>query len=168
MSELIVIGYDDEETASRVLNELQELQRDYLVDLEDAAIIKRNRQGKIQAITTDQTIALGTVTGMFWGTLIGLLFLAPIAGFAIGGLIGAATGSLGHLGIKEDFKREFADMVQPGTSAIMAVIRRATPDKVIEEIKPYGGKILRTSLSAESEEKLMDMLYGEERHKGAA
>jgi len=168
MSELIVIGYDDEETASRVLQELQELQRDYLVDLEDAAIIRRNRQGKVQAITTDQTVALGTVSGMFWGTLIGLLFLAPIAGFAIGGLIGAATGGLGHLGIKEDFKREFADTVQPGTSAIMAIIRRATPDKVIEEIKPYGGKILRTSLSAESEEKLMDMLYGEERHKGAA
>ena len=105
---------------------------------------------------------------MFWGTLIGLLFLAPIAGFAIGGLIGAATGSLGHLGIKEDFKRQFADMVQPGTSAIMAIIRRVTPDKVIEEIKTYGGKILRTSLSAESEEKLMDMLYGEERRKGAA
>ena len=168
MSELIVIGYEDEETAERVLKELQELQRDYLIDLDDAAIITRTPQGKVRAITTDQTLALGTVSGMFWGTLIGLLFLVPVAGFAIGGLIGAATGGLGHLGIKDDFKREFANLVQPGTSAIMAIVRRATPDKVIEEIKPYGGKVLRTSLSHESEEKLMDMLYGEDRHKGAA
>ena len=168
MSELLVVGFDDETTATRVLDELQTLQREYLVDLEDAAVIVRNQKGRIQTITADHTVARGTVSGMFWGTLIGLLFLAPVAGFAIGGLIGAATGGLGHLGIKEEFKKEFADMVQPGTSAIMAVVRRATPDKVIEEIKPYGGKVLRTSLSEESEEKLMDLLYGDERHKGAA
>lgn len=168
MSELLVIGYDDEQTALNVLDELQELQRDYLVDLDDAAVISRNMRGKIRVVTSDQAVAYGTVSGMFWGTLIGLLFLVPIAGFAIGGLIGAATGGLGHLGIEDDFKRQFGELVQPGTSAIMAVIRQATPDKVIEEVKPYGGKILRTSLSHEAEEKLMNELYGKERGQKSA
>jgi len=104
---------------------------------------------------------------MFWGTLIGLLFLAPIAGFAIGGLVGVAAGGIARAGIGDDFKRQFADLVQPGTSAIMVVVRRAKAERVIEEFEPYGGKVLQTSLSHEAEEQLMDELYGKER-KGAA
>jgi uncharacterized membrane protein len=51
MSDLIVIGYPDEETAERVWNELVKLQADYLVDLEDAAIIRRDRNGKLHVTT---------------------------------------------------------------------------------------------------------------------
>ena len=167
MSELLIVGYDDETTATKVLDELQALQREYLVDLEDAAVIVRNQKGKVRTITADHTVERGTVSGMFWGTLIGLLFLAPIAGFAIGGLAGVAAGGLARAGIGEDFKRQFADLVQPGTSAIMVVVRRTKAEKVIEEFKPYGGQVLQTSLSHEAEEQLMDELYGKER-KGAA
>ena len=46
MSELVVIGYPEEETADRVWSELVSLQRDYLIDLEDAAVIRRDRTGK--------------------------------------------------------------------------------------------------------------------------
>ena len=167
MSELLIVGYDDETTATRILDELQALQREYLVDLEDAAVIVRNQKGKVRTITADHTVAHGTLTGMFWGTLIGLLFLAPIAGFAIGGLVGVAAGGIARAGIGDDFKRQFADLVQPGTSAIMVVVRRAKAERVIEEFEPYGGKVLQTSLSHEAEEQLMDELYGKER-KGAA
>lgn len=167
MSELLVVGFDDETTATRVLDELQTLQREYLVDLEDAAVIVRNQKGRIQTITADHTVARGTVSGMFWGTLIGLLFLAPVAGFAIGGLIGAASGGIAKSGLDDDFKRQFADLVQPGTSAIMVVVRRAKAERVIEEFNQYNAKVLQTSLSHEAEEHLMDELYGEER-KGAA
>lgn len=167
MSELLIVGYDDETTATRVLDELQALRREYLVDLEDAAVIVRNQKGKVRTITADDTVARGTVSGMFWGTLIGLLFLAPIAGFAIGGLVGVAAGGIARAGIGDDFKRQFADLVQPGTSAIMVVVRRTKAERVIEELEPYGGEVLRTSLSHEAEEQLMDELYGKER-KGAA
>ena len=43
MSDLIVIGYPDEDTAEKVWQELVALQYDYLVDLSDAAIIRRDR-----------------------------------------------------------------------------------------------------------------------------
>lgn len=167
MSELVIIGYDDETTATNVLDELQDLQRDYLIDLEDAAVLIRNQRGKVRTITADHAVSAGTVTGMFWGTLIGLLFLAPIAGFAIGGLVGAASGGIARLDLKEDFKRQFADLVQPGTSAVMVIVRRANTDRILEEFKPYGGTVLKTSLSEEAEEHLMDELYGKER-RGAA
>ena len=164
MSELIIIGYPDETTAGKVLDELQAAQREMLVDLDDAAIITRTQRGKLKVTTTDHLVAGATLGGMFWGMLIGLLFLAPVAGLAIGAMVGAATGGLTRLGIKDEFKQQVTDLVQPGTSAILAVVRKITPDKVLEEISPYGGKVLRTSLSYEQEEKLISALHqGEER-----
>lgn len=163
MSELIVIGYPDEVTASNVLGELQDLERDYLVDLDDAAVITRGMNGKLKVTTTDHMVATGAIGGAFWGMLIGLLFLAPWAGAAIGALIGGSSGALARIGIKEDFRERVEDLVSPGTSAILAVVRRATPDKVLDAIQPYGGTILRTSLSHEQEEKLMTALMGEKK-----
>jgi uncharacterized membrane protein len=68
MSDLIVIGYPDETTAYNVWGELVKLQRDYLVDLEDAAIIRRDQKGKFHVTTpAHHAVAWGTVSGLFWG-----------------------------------------------------------------------------------------------------
>ena len=91
MSDLIVIGYPDEHRAHDVWAELVKLGYDYLVDLEDAAIIWRDENGKVHVTTpAHHAVAKGTVSGLFWGTPIGLLFmfpLAPLAGVA-GGIMG--------------------------------------------------------------------------------
>ena len=106
MSDLIIIGYPDETTAENVWAELVKLQHDYLVDLEDAAIIRRDQKGKLHVTTpVHHQAAWGGLSGLFWGTLIGLLFLfplAPLTGVA-GGIMGAALGAAGDLGIKDDF-----------------------------------------------------------------
>lgn len=62
------------------------------------------------------------------------------------------------LGIKDDFKKQVGELVGPGKSAIMMVIRRATTDRVLEELAPCGGTVLRTSLSHEDEDKLVEAL----------
>ena len=96
MSDLIIIGYPDEETADKVWGELVRLERDYLVDLEDAAIVRRDSKGKLHITTpAHHAVAWGTLSGLFWGTLIGLLLLlplAPLVGVA-GGVMGAALGA---------------------------------------------------------------------------
>ena len=80
MSDLIIIGYPDETTAENVWAELVKLQHDYLVDLEDAAIIRRDQKGKLHVTTpVHHQAAWGGLSGLFWGTLIGLLFLFPLA-----------------------------------------------------------------------------------------
>ena len=66
-------------------------------------------------------VAKGTVSGLFWGALIGLLFmfpLAPLAGVA-GGIMGAALNAAWRLGIKDDFRQRAQDLMQPGTPALM-------------------------------------------------
>jgi uncharacterized membrane protein len=165
VSDLIVIGYDDEQTAYRVWDELVRLQQDYLVDLEDAAIIRRDQRGKIRVSTpAHHAVAWGTLSGLFWGTLIGVIFLfplAPLVGVA-GGIMGAALGAGGELGLKDDFKRRVRDMLQPGTSALLVIVRKVTPDKFIEALRPYGGTILQTSLPRDAEQQLMKALHGDD------
>jgi uncharacterized membrane protein len=163
MAELIVIGYPDETTAAEVMEQVEQAESEFLVDLVDAAVVVRHPNGKLKITTTDHLVAGTTLGGMFWGTLIGLIFLVPIAGLAIGGLIGAAAGGLSRLGIKEEFRSEVEGLVQPGTSAILTVVRKITPDKFIDEIKPYGGTVLRSSLTHEEEEQLIAALHGQAR-----
>jgi uncharacterized membrane protein len=160
MSELIVIGYPEEETAKEVLERALDLQKEYLIDLEDAAVVVRDTKGKLHVTTTDHMTEMGALGGLFWGALIGLIFLVPLFGAALGGLYGAVFGKLGDMGIRESFKRQVADLVQPGTSAILFVVRKMTPDKVLEELAPFGGTVLRTSLDHEAEEHMQEALAG--------
>ena len=145
MSDLIIIGYPDETTAENVWAELVKLQHDYLVDLEDAAIIRRDQKGKLHVTTpVHHQAAWGGLSGLFWGTLIGLLFLfplAPLTGVA-GGIMGAALGAA-------------------VTSALLGVVRKATPDKFLEALRPYGGTVLKTSLPRDAEQELMKALHGD-------
>jgi uncharacterized membrane protein len=158
MSDLIVIGYDDETTAETVLDDLLKMERDYLVDLKDAAVVFRDKEGQLHVHTRHHLLGYETLTGMFWGLIVGLIFLVPVAGVVLGGLAGLVAGTVGDLGMKQEFKDDVGALVQPGKSALMAVIRKATPDKVLEELSPYGGTVLRTSLTHDDENKLAESL----------
>lgn len=71
---------------------------------------------------------------------------------------GAVSGALSAAGIGDDFIGELADELQPNTSVLFVLIRRATPDKVVDEIKLFGGTVLQSSLSHDSEATLQTTL----------
>ena len=83
----------------------------------------------------------------FWGSLIGLIFLDPLLGLAMGAASRAVSGALTDVGINDKFMKDLAATMQPGSSPLFVLARKATPDKVLEEIKGTGGTILQTSLS---------------------
>jgi uncharacterized membrane protein len=155
------VGGPGRAPAHDVWAELVKLGHDYLADLQDAAIIWRDENGKVHVTTpAHHAVANGTVSGLFRGTLIGLLFmfpLAPLAGVA-GGIMGAALGAAWRLGIKDDFRQRVQDLVQPGTSALMVIVRKTTPEKFTEALRPYGGTVLKTSLPRDAELELMKAL----------
>jgi uncharacterized membrane protein len=99
---------------------------------------------------------------MLLGALVGLLFLNPLAGMAIGGITGAGfgalSGSLADYGIRDDFVRSIGETIPPGSSALFVLFRSITEDKVLPEIEPYKPRILKTSLSIEAETKLRTAL----------
>ena len=162
MSDLIVVAFPGEDTADQVLNKLQALQKEHLIDLEDACVVVRDRNGKVHVKQAVNLVGLeaasGGAFGAFWGTLIGLLFLNPLAGLLTGAAFGAGAGALSGMlsdyGIDDDFIRSLGETLDPGTSALFVLVRRATLDKVLPEVRPFGGKVIRTSLSTEQEARL--------------
>jgi uncharacterized membrane protein len=68
----------------------------------------------------------------------------------------------GNLGIKDDFRQRVQDLVQPGTSAILVIVRKVTTDKFLEAMRPYGGTVLQTSLPHGTEQQLMKALHGDD------
>ncbi|MEN9217331.1 MAG: DUF1269 domain-containing protein [Gloeomargarita sp. HHBFW_bins_162] len=158
MSELIAIAYDDMYKAEEVRLALIKLQKEHLIELEDAAVVVKDKEGKVQLKQAVNLTGMGAVSGGFWGMLIGTLFFMPLAGLAIGAATGAISGALTDIGVDDDFMRELGETMCPGTSALFILVRKFTPDKVLEEIAPYGGKVLRTSLTKDKEAELQEVL----------
>ena len=158
MSNLVVIGYDDPFKAEEVRLMLRKMQKNYLIDLEDAVVAVKDEQGKVSLHQTVNTTAAGAMRGGFWGSLIGLIFLNPILGAAVGAAAGAVSGALTDVGIDDKFMKELAATMKPGSSVLFVLVRKSTPDKVLDEVKGTGGKILKTSLSHDDEAKLQAAL----------
>jgi uncharacterized membrane protein len=76
----------------------------------------------------------------------------------MGATAGAVSGALTDVGINDNFMKELATTMAPGSSALFVLVRKATPDKVLDELKGTGGRILKTSLSNEDEAKLQAAL----------
>ena len=104
----------------------------------------------------------GALGGAFWGLLIGLLFLAPWLGLAVGAVTGGLAGKFHDIGIDDNFIKEVGGAINPGNSAIFLLVRQAVVDKVIPELRKFNGRIIQTSLSKEKEEKLREAFSAEE------
>ena len=168
MAELVAIAFDGPQEADRVLTELGRLQTEYLIDLEDAVVAIRQPDGRVQLKQSLNLAGVGAasggLSGAFWGTPVGLLFLNPLAGFAVGGLVGAGagvlSGSLVDYGIDDDFIRSLAATLKPDSSALFVLVRKVQPEKVLAELSGVRGHVLRTSLSSEQEARLQAPLSG--------
>jgi uncharacterized membrane protein len=158
MSTLVVIGYNDEFKAEEMRLKLRKLQKDYLIDLEDAVVAVKDTAGKVTLHQAINLTAAGAIGGGFWGSLIGLIFLNPLVGAAIGAAAGAASGALTDLGIDDNFMKELAATLKNGSSALFVLVRKATPDKVLAELQGSGGTVLKSSLSHDDETKLQAAL----------
>ena len=158
MNTLVVVGYDDQFKAEEVRLMLLKLQRDYLIDMEDAVVAVKDAKGKVKLHQAVNLTAAGAASGGFWGALIGLIFLNPLLGMAVGASAGAVSGALTDVGINDGFMKDLAAGMKPGSSALFVLVRKSTPDKVLEHITGTGGKVLRTSLSHEDEAKLQAAL----------
>ena len=151
MSDLVAVAYDSEATAREVLDTLRRLQTEHVVELEDGVVVTKNEDGKIKLHQSFSPTGAGAAGGALWGGLIGLIFLAPLLGAAIGAAAGGAAGALTDVGVDDKFMKELGQKLEPGGAALIVLVRRSTPDKVLPEIQKYGGHVLQSSLTQEAE-----------------
>ncbi|MDE7170250.1 MAG: DUF1269 domain-containing protein, partial [Mucispirillum sp.] len=139
MSKLIVISYKDEAQAEQVRLDFMKMQKNYLVELEDAVVAVRKQDGKVKLRQMYNLAAQGALSGGFWGMLIGLIFMNPVLGFAIGAGSGAVGGALSDIGIDDNFMKKLAEELQPGSSALFILLKSDLTDKALEDLKGTGG-----------------------------
>ncbi len=182
MPELTVVGFKkDMYRASEVLNQLLRMNEDWAVDLHDAVAAYRDYNGKLRVDQSFQmTTKEGAGWGLLWGSLIGALLAAPFtagastavvagtiaAGAAGGGAFGAGMGAMDaswwkdEFGIPDEFVEQVGTMIEPGDSAIFALLRTANPDVVVNQFRGYGGTVLRTTLSKDQQKMVENVLSG--------
>jgi uncharacterized membrane protein len=158
MSDLVVIGFGEENKAFEMRAELAKLQKEYLIEMEDVVVVTKNDKGKIKLHQATNITSAGAVSGGFWGMLIGMIFLNPLAGAALGAGAGALSGKFADIGISDNFIKELGETFTPESSALFVLVRKVTPDKVLEALKGFGGTVLKTSLTADKEDALREVL----------
>ena len=160
MADLVAIGYPDETTAALAMSEAEHLAEDLIIQPDAIAAIVRTKDGKFRVTTNHHEVAGGATWGMWWGFLFGLLFFVPFLGMAVGAGLGALTGRMGKSAVDKEFQEQVRDLLQPGTSALFLVLEKVTPDKAVEALSKYGGTVLKSSLSKETEAELQEALHG--------
>src|SRR5262245_44820862 len=160
MSTLVAVVFNDEATAVDMRAKLAKMQKDYLIELEDAVVVTRDQKGKTKLDQAVNLTATGAIGGGFWGLLIGMIFLNPLLGAMVGAGAGALSGKLSDIGLDDKMLKDIGKSFKPGTSGIFVLFRRATADKVLEGLKEFTGKgkLFRTSLSKDDENALREVL----------
>ena len=160
MSDLIVIGYESPQTARQAYEQVQRLQQDFIVELRGLAIVDVDAAGKTHVDTPQRLIGASAAAGALFGLLLGLLFFVPGLGL-LGGAIGALMGTFSKAGVDAEFRNRVAHLVEPGHSAVVIMAQKITEDRFAGAMQPFGGTVLKTSLSESDEKELAEELSGQ-------
>lgn len=160
MSTLVAVVFNDESTAFEMRAALARMQKQYLLEMEDAVVVTRDENGKTKLHQAVSLTGVGAAGGAFWGMLIGLLFLNPLLGAVVGASAGALSGKFKDIGLNDKMMKDVGDSLKPGTSALFVLLRKVTADKVLEGLKPFvgKGKVFQTSLNKDDENALREAL----------
>ena len=158
MSNLIAIVFKDEETAEAARTKVLQMQKSYMIELADAVVAVRRDNAHVKLNQMINTTGTGAASGGFWGLLVGVLFMMPLAGAALGAASGALLGALTDVGINDGFMRGIAENVPEGAAVLFLMTGTTTPEKITEDLAGLGGTVLRTSFDRTRENALREAL----------
>jgi uncharacterized membrane protein len=158
MATLTAWKFADPEGANKAVDLLEDLQRQQLITVHDAATVTWEiGKKKPKTRQLDSLTGAGAMGGAFWGLLFGLLFFVPLLGMAIGAAAGALSGSLADVGIDDKFIASVREKVTPGTSALFVLTSDAVMDKVHAAFAGQSPELIYTNLSADEEARLHEV-----------
>ena len=160
MSDLVFIAFPTEQKAEEVRQKILAMQREYLIELGDAVVVVKDQAGQIKLNQLINLTTTGAASGALWGTLIGFIFMAPLLGTALGAASGALGGKLTDVGINDQFMKDAAGALQPGTAGLFLLIRKMTTERVLADLEGIGGTVMRTSFDEKKENELREALAG--------
>lgn len=148
MSNLVLIEYENEASAEAARDRLLELEKDCLINLEDAVVAVRQDATHVKLNQLVNLTTFGATSGGIWGAWLGLLVANPILGAAVGAGAGALVGHFSDTGINDDMIRHEAETLAPGHAVLGLLVKRVTADKVVPELARFGGAPMQGGLAA--------------------
>lgn len=144
--------------AADALEELKRADRNWLIDIENAAVISKNMDGGVEFNETrDRTTLDGLGKGALIGGIIGLIF--PPA-FIASAAAGAATGGLGarmrDAGFEDNALRAVADELAPGQSVLIAVVWHQWVDDAVRFLDETAYRVGWTEITRQAADALLD------------
>ncbi|WP_299923544.1 DUF1269 domain-containing protein [uncultured Pelagimonas sp.] len=165
--QLVAIMMDDVETARNARMECAKLAQEHLLTLEDAVVVYKE-EGEVKLDQAVNLTAAGAMGGAWWGVLIGAIAGVATggAGLALAGLAGGAAGGalsgwMSDAGISDELMKQTADALEGGKAILFIAGRTGAPDKVLERLKPFGGEVVTSNLTADADKKINAILSGE-------
>ena len=175
MSELVVFVFRDQYRAPEVLNELRRRQWIWVKDLNDAVVVTLDEGGNATAhlsvgLSKDDT---GTDWARIWGSLLSTTLFLPLTNHMVDAANAIALKTrrphcsavdefrsveakwwTDRLRLADNFTRDVAALIRPGSSAIFMLLQTATVPVALEQLRNYGDTIVHTSLSAEEDDRM--------------
>jgi uncharacterized membrane protein len=159
MPNLVVLTFKEEEEAGQVLQALRTAQHEHRISLDDTALVVKDEDGTVRVDNeVDRGVKVGALGGGLLGLLIGFLFGGPIASLVVGAIGGALGGDLANLGIDQRFIDDVTNDLEPGSSALFLMVRKADPEAAVAALEPYKGNVYYTHLEDETEAELRRVL----------
>ncbi|GAA2819742.1 DUF1269 domain-containing protein [Streptomyces showdoensis] len=161
MSELIVLGYEDHAVARKAFAEVRKLKDAQVVDLAGLAVVTVDEDGTTHVDTParSEEVALSATAGALWGMVFGMVILTPVMG-VVGAAVGGLIGKLNQMGVDGRFRGKVQELLSPGSAAVVVMASEVTEARFAAAMAPFGGTVLKTSLSEEREKELAEQLAG--------
>ena len=149
--QLIVAAFQDERSADQALKMLKDAKREKLIGIVDAAVLRKDAQGKLHIKETadmggGKGAAIGGVAGAAIGLIAGPVLVVPVA---VGALIGGLAAKLSDSGFKNERLRTLGESLKPGSSAIVAVVEHQWVAQVQQAMAEAGADAVTAALSAD-------------------
>lgn len=165
--QILAIVLDKPTRANEVLLALANLQGEGRVRMHDAVIVAKDAEGRSHIVeTVDVTPAKGALAGSWFGVLGSFLIAGP-AGLAVilgGAAAGALYGKLVDRGLEDEWVKQMADWIDPGTSALLLLVEEGFDPQVVEELRRFEGtgEVAYSTLPPETRAEIEAALAGDE------
>lgn len=150
MATLFAVIYPSTDQAEDAFDKAKALENAGYMKIMEQALISKDDRGAITIGDENHPVLKGAGIGALVGVLTGAIFLIPVAGLALGVAAGGILGRYGKSGAEADFKnfqQTVGSELQPGGAAILLLVRTDGPDRVVNEMGRFGGKLLSYDLT---------------------
>lgn len=159
--ELLIAVFGNESTGQKALNEMRKLDRHDDLDILNAALAVKGGDGRTHIYETGDVYPR---RGAFFGAVAGGLFglLGGPVGMVVGALAGAFTGHAVagkiDMGFSESYLKELKLSLEPGTSAVVALVENKWVATLVETLSQHDAKIFRHTIPDEAVTRILALI----------